>query len=302
MKRPMGITLLVLLVSLVRPAPASAGLWAWLEEWSGPGPFRGYTFLFTACVQDRSFKASPIAGDDTFHTQQRELAERMQQALAQPGEQITSAALYRRLLANPDPKVLNSRLDLLRRFPVASATEKLSTVPEPALLLSSSDILGLYKEPAADNGPGHADPRLICAYIDQGLFRAPRNDARGFAKIGAHLTDIGPSLRLHDGVDLGAGFGYVTFSGDRVEASPHLTVTPLRLIFRPVTLIVPEEYRRRWMGVLNIYWKETFVVGKLNARDFGSATDGFSVDGELVRSFGLNFDVTALFPAKWGFR
>ena len=26
------------------------------------------------------------------------------------------------------------------------------------------------------------------------------------------------------------------------------------------------------------------------------------VDGELVRSFGLNFDVTALFPAKWGFR
>ena len=76
MKRPLGITLLVLLVSLVRPAPASAGLWAWLEEWSGPGPFRGYTFLFTACVQDRSFKASPIAGDDTFHTQQRELAER----------------------------------------------------------------------------------------------------------------------------------------------------------------------------------------------------------------------------------
>jgi hypothetical protein len=305
MKRPLGIALLVLLVSLVRPAPASAGLRAWLEEWSGPGPFRGYTFLFTACVQDRSFKASPIAGDDTFHTQQRELAQQMQQGLTQSGEQITAAAIYRRLLANPDPTALRNRLFFLRQFPAAAAPDAKQSVElesAASLQLSSPAILGLYKESAADSGPGHADPRLICAYIDQGLFRAPRNDARGFGKVGAHLTDVGPSLRLHDGVDLGAGFGYVTFSGDRVEASPHLTVTPLRLIFRPVTLIVPEEYRRRWMGVFNIYWKETFVVGKLNARDFGSTTDGFAVDGELVRSFGLNFDVTALFPAKWGFR
>jgi hypothetical protein len=304
MKRPLGITALVLLVSLLRPAPASAGLWAWLEEWSGPGPFRGYTFLFTACVQDRSFKASPIARDDAFHQQQQEIARRMQHALAQRGEQLTAAALYRRLLANPDPKALNSRHDLLRQFPPPAASQTPSPGPEPSrsLQLTSTDILDLYMEPTADSGPGHADPRLICAYVDQGFFRAPANEARGFAKIGAHLTDIGPSLRLHDGVDLGAGFGWVTFSGKRVEASPHLTITPLRLIFRPITMILPEEYRHRWMGVLNIYWKETFVVGKLRGTDFGSPTDAFSVDGELVRSFGLNVDVTALFPSKWGFQ
>jgi hypothetical protein len=301
MKRPLGITVLVLLVSLLRPAPASAGLWAWLEEWSGPGPFRGYTFLFTACVQDRSFKPSPIARDDTFHADQHRQAEWIHNNLPASVPGRDTASIFRRLLANPDPIVLSNRLDLLRALP--PPTDR--TTPfdiKSRVALTSADLLDLYQQPLADSGPGHRDPRLICAYVDQGFFHAPANDERGFAKIGAHLTDIGPSLRLHDGVDLGAGFGWVTFSGQRVDVSPHLTITPLRLIFRPITMILPEEYRKRWMGVLNIYWKETFVVGKLNGRDFGSPTDGFAVDGELVRSFGLNVDVTALFPAKWGFR
>jgi hypothetical protein len=301
MKRPLGITLLVLLVSLVRPAPASAGLWAWLEEWSGPGPFRGYTFLFTACVQDRSFKPSPIASDDTFHVFQHRQAEWIHNNLPLNVPDRDTASIYRRLLANPDPIVLSRRLALLRALPPPNDRTTEIRI-ESIESLSSKDLFDLYQQPSANSGPGHADPRLICAYIDQGFFHAAANNARGFAKIGAHLTDIGPSLRLHDGVDLGAGFGWVTFNGDRVEASPHMTITPLRLIFRPITMLAPEQYRRKWMGVLNIYWKETFVVGKLNARDFGSMTDGFSIDGELVRSFGLNVDVTALFPAKWGFK
>jgi hypothetical protein len=48
------------------------------------------------------------------------------------------------------------------------------------------------------------------------------------------------------------------------------------------------------MGVLSIYWKETYVVGRLTGADFGNPASGFEVDGELIRSFGFNLDFTAL--------
>jgi hypothetical protein len=99
-------------------------------------------------------------------------------------------------------------------------------------------------------------------------------------------------------VDVGAGIGWVTFAGNGVHAPARFTITPIRLILRPITLAVPEEHRKRWMGVLNIFWKETYVRGRLNAEQFGSSTDTFSVNGELIRSFGFNVDVTALFPWK----
>jgi hypothetical protein len=303
MKRPLGITLLVLLVWLAAPAPASAGLWAWLEEWSGPGPFKGYTFLFTACVQDRTLKPSPISRDDTFHVEQYELARGIQAELVRTGEQRDTATILRRLLANPDPRVLRDRLALRRSFASgpAAATPP-AAVEQSAAPIRAEDVLDLYKESTADSGPGHRDPRPICAYVDQGFFHAAENPARGFGKIRAHLTDVGPSARIHDGVDVGAGIGWVTFSGDRVNVPAHFTITPIRLILRPITLAVPEEHRARWMGVLNIYWKETYVKGRLSAEQFGSTTDNFSVNGELIRSFGFNVDITALFPAKWRFQ
>src|SRR5688500_5801334 len=142
MKRPLGITLLVLLVWLAAPAPASAGLWAWLEEWSGPGPFSGYTFLFTACVQDRTLKPSPISRDDTFHVEQYELARGIQAELARTGEQRDTATILRRLLANPDPRVLRDRLALPRSFASgpAAATPP-AAVGQSASCLRTADIL-----------------------------------------------------------------------------------------------------------------------------------------------------------------
>ena len=50
-------------------AQAANGWWAWLEELSGPGPFRGYMFSFTvACVQDDRLKACPAGNADTRQT------------------------------------------------------------------------------------------------------------------------------------------------------------------------------------------------------------------------------------------
>jgi hypothetical protein len=48
------------------PATAHAGFWSWLEELSGPGPFRGYMFSFTvACVRDDGFNACPVGDEAT---------------------------------------------------------------------------------------------------------------------------------------------------------------------------------------------------------------------------------------------
>jgi hypothetical protein len=298
MKRPLGITVLVLLVSLIRPAPASAGLWAWLEEWSGPGPFKGYTFLFTACVQDRSVKPSPIARDDVFHAEQYEVARQIQSDLATIGIERSTAVIFRRLLANPAPLILSDRVDVLPRLVPSLGGQTQPSTRNRSEPMTLRDISELYKLDVADHGPGHIDPRFICGYVDQGFFHASANIQRGFPAIRAHLTDIGPSARLHDGVDVGAGIGWVTFAGNGVHAPARFTITPIRLILRPITLAVPEEYRKRWMGVLNIFWKETYVRGRLNAEQFGSSTDTFSVNGELIRSFGFNVDVTALFPWK----
>src|SRR5262245_8300111 len=51
MKHRVLIVCLVLAGVLANPRPASAGLWAWLERFSGPGPFTGYPYLFTYCFQ-----------------------------------------------------------------------------------------------------------------------------------------------------------------------------------------------------------------------------------------------------------
>jgi len=51
MKHRVLIVCAVLAGVLANPRPASAGLWAWLERFSGPGPFHGNPFLLTSCFQ-----------------------------------------------------------------------------------------------------------------------------------------------------------------------------------------------------------------------------------------------------------
>jgi hypothetical protein len=317
MKRSLGTSLLVLLILLVTPATASAGFWAWLEEWSGPGPFRGYTILFTACVQDRFVKASPIAVNDAFHTEQWKKAQALHALYVKRADPDipSDRALFRRLLANPDPLNLAVRIAMTSALTGPASTRTappLSNPPgtesAPRESISLERVLDtlvarapeLYLRSEAENGPGHEDGRPWCGYFDYGRFKASANDQRGFPDITTQMFDLGPSARLHDGVDLGVGFGWATFNGEGVTAAPHLTVTPFRLVMRPALIAVPEAYRKRWMGLVSIYWKETYVVGRLKAKDFGSAKDPFQVNGELIRSFGLNVDITALFPAKWG--
>lgn len=284
MHRPL-LTFAVLIVTLAHPAPVAAGFWAWLEEWSGPGPFKGPpTLLLTACVQDRTLKPSPIARDDTFH---HEMVERARM-LADAGITLPLAERLKRVMANPT------------LWDTAGARQ---TAPEGEPRTPPKDALprlkAWYEDGASKVGPGHIEKALGCVYLDQGFFRADPDPVRGFPQLRAHMTDIGPSARLHDGVDVGGGVGWVTFTGEGIEKKRQVALTPVRLVLRPVLLAVPEHHRKAWMGFLNIYWKETYVAGRLTGADFGAPTNAFSVDGELIRSFGLNLDVTALFPSKW---
>jgi hypothetical protein len=50
MRRQLALVIGVSVACVMAPAqPAAAGFWDWLEEFSGPGPFTGYTITGTAC-------------------------------------------------------------------------------------------------------------------------------------------------------------------------------------------------------------------------------------------------------------
>lgn len=307
------VPVLAVLITLCQPAPADAMWWAWLEKWSGPGPFKAKpfrTFLFTACVQDVpleqqssksiediltwqkgwSFEPSPIAHSNMFHKMQEAIAG----VLSEGQGEKERAAYYGRLLKNPYTPTLHDYVTN-RATSVLSQTQRRE---QPSTLATRLDLLrGLYGTPAADTGAGHSDERMICGYFDIGSFESDgdQDPDRGFPALTARMYDFGPSARIHDGIDIGAGVGWVQFSGSGVDRKQG-AFTPLRVVIRPVLLALPERMRRVWMGVFSFYWKETYVWGRMTGADFGAPQSNWVEDGEMIRSFGINLDLTALLP------
>jgi hypothetical protein len=78
MKRAVLILGLVIVAVVAKPQPASAGLWAWLEEFSGPGKFTGYTFTGAVCRQGGQWQLSPLVSDhpkwDSMSSEERRRA------------------------------------------------------------------------------------------------------------------------------------------------------------------------------------------------------------------------------------
>jgi hypothetical protein len=341
MTRMLWISLMALVV-LWQPQPAEARWWGWLEKWSGPGPFRqvGPMLLLTGCFQDQAipddpntrtadsildwqkrlvFKPSPVAMNDAFHQRSEAFANAMEAARDKqrsvgPQSQVKVAAQVARtpearpsgflkaLLANP------SYVNELS--PEASASTDLT--------IAGAQLLQIYKFTDAppdakprerpklrDIGPGHTHNRFICGYFDSGRYKAYEEDPRfpGLADLQARMYDLGPVARVHDGVDIGGGFGWVRFKGmgGAVDLKK-MTFTPIRIILRPAIIALPDELRRkwRWAGIFTMYFKETYVKGKLEAADFDVQSSDWAENGELVRSFGINLDLLALLPGDWG--
>jgi hypothetical protein len=294
------VMMVLVIASLLQPTPAFAGFWAWLEEWSGPGPLKGYTVLFTGCIQDqrnrandgyhRVFNASPIGMNDAVHHKLQQDA-----AAVRTVSGLSYLQSLQRVLANPT--VLDT---------VSLTRNQLMAIPP------DSQVVPFFKSDDAKIGPGHRDKRFVCGYLDFGIFQTPpeRIDSvtgqavyrNGFPQVHAFLWDIGPSARLHDGLDIGGGFGRVEFKRPGADGFGRNTITPLRVVMRPVLLALPEHLRKKWMGVFSIFWKETYVIGELNGAHFGIPDSKWSVDGELIRSFGINFDLTAFITKDWRWR
>ena len=297
MKRPSPLTLVVLVFAILgQPQPASAwGFWAWLEEWSGPGPFRGGMFLFTTCRQDTHWKLSPIAMQDEFHQDKAAVAR---QIVPFYKDETTESEILRRLLAYP---TFTKTASSILAAPPPAPPPPAPTGSEPALgPMNFAFVKDLYIDQDVNVLPRHAHERLLCYYADYGFFSAEADAQRGFPKVGVTVTDIGPIVRLNDGLDIGGGFGWANFNsrpegGDTVKKT-RFALTPIRVVLRPVLLAMPEHWRKRhaWLGVFTVYWKETLVYGTLTGADFGNPENPFATRDELIRSFGFNFDVGSL--------
>lgn len=288
----------VALCALLVAAPASAGYWSWLEQFSGPGPLRARKWqtpvLSTLCVQDGGVRPSPIADSNRFHRRQWAIA----QEIARLDPPQDARAVYGRMLASPL---------LSEGFYAAGADlrQLVADLAKPAAVETQAvtRTVGFYRDDRANDGLGHTDRKLICGYFDVGSFTNEVGsnglDLNGFPRVTARLVDFGGVARLHDGLDIGGGIGIVRFTsepGDRTIRKTALTLTPLRTVIRPLLLVVPEHHRKQWMGILSLYWKETYIADELAGADFGVPDNPYRSNGELVRSFGLTFDLTALVP------
>ena len=127
----------------------------------------------------------------------------------------------------------------------------------------------------------------------------------GYPEICVNLIDIGASARLHDGLDIGGGFGWAWFRHDndatRTEVTTRkLTLTPIRVVLRPLLFVIPEKKYNRVARAISVYWKEVWVSGPIRGRDFGQRPrldePEFREGSALATSFGFTVDVTAFLP------
>ena len=185
MHRPLVTITFVLFATLVQPRAADAGFWAWLEKWSGPGPFRARpyeTLIVTFCGQDRPanradaatvdrvmawqkewrFKPSPIAMADTFHQAQQAISRRLAAIRTQvpqpaaatqmPEAPVTDRDFLALLLENPSVTSLGYAAPVI--LPTAQTPAEPQVEPSPGEAARIFDA-GLERHRIDRPDPGH---------------------------------------------------------------------------------------------------------------------------------------------------
>ena len=119
-----------------------------------------------------------------------------------------------------------------------------------------------------------------------------------FDRVVVSITEVGPSIRLHPAIEVGAGMGAIYFSS-KGTSETRLTASFPRLVFNPL-LAVPkwQTDQNADLGFFKIYYRESIIFAGLNQADF-SAKPGtlFSARNERVRSMGFIIDGVALVHA-----
>jgi len=112
--------------------------------------------------------------------------------------------------------------------------------------------------------------------------------------VAAHSLQGYLMRELDPAFSIGAGAGWMWFSGDNLDQTPRRFVfTPISAAFMPLKLVAKNS---RVGGVLVIRAEEVAIVGSMTAADFNTtSTSRFRARSELVRSVSVMFDIGALF-------
>lgn len=134
-----------------------------------------------------------------------------------------------------------------------------------------------------------------CVYWDWRELTAPPRAP--FAEVSANLIDSGVSFHFNEYFEYGAGLGWAHFATtvkDNKLSVNNLTVTPVRVVFRPLRAF-PRLRSKSKAGFLQVVIRDTVRVGRLTSADFGAPSDPWSSGTEHLAGATLVIDLlTAL--------
>ena len=149
-----------------------------------------------------------------------------------------------------------------------------------------------------------------CVFFDVHAFAAKAKPSFQ-ANASTTFIEAGPTWRVMRPLELGIGVGFMTASA--TKATTRLTFSG-RIAAKPVLLIAevihPPKlqpyydseshwYTRVALNAPKIYYKYNVIVGPLSGDDLGVGGTSFDTKGDHFGSWGLMFDVGALFPRHW---
>jgi hypothetical protein len=145
------------------------------------------------------------------------------------------------------------------------------------------------------------DARGTCFFVDFRGFEAPEDFK--FRRVSATVTEIGPTYRLAPPIEIGFGVGVMHFNSrfdttGETRTADRMTVSFPRLVLKPLLLVPGLQQKARGnFGFLQVYFRETAIVGELNKKDdfLPLSSEPFQVRNDLVASTGVLIDVVGLF-------
>lgn len=144
------------------------------------------------------------------------------------------------------------------------------------------------------------NPKVPCLYFEMGAFTAEPKPPRFPYRVDLDTTEFGASFQLRPQVDVGFGMGFYRFDtflpDDKRQGLTTVTITPLRFVLKPLYFL-PAAKGPKW-GVLKLVVKETLIPRALSGTDFGTSAEVFQEDNDLVTSFALLIDVSALVRSR----
>jgi hypothetical protein len=135
-----------------------------------------------------------------------------------------------------------------------------------------------------------------CLYFDSHAFHAEQDVH--YHDVDSRLWEFGVTTKLHPTVEIGGGLGRFSFSSHEDATGRDLNgqrfaVTFPRIAFKPL-LAIPGAPKSQALGLVQLYFKYTIIVGTLEDEDFANFRNiDFIRKNQRVESVGLTLDLTA---------